>query len=99
MTMHRILILLLNLHSCFAGFLRPYPRPGKPQVHAFRAGKACSGSGKPGYIKSGLRRQSVSLRNRPIGIRDGREGLSEFQAGIVYMMDSEYATLAIASLG
>jgi hypothetical protein len=80
-------LLLLNLHICWAGFVRTYPRPEKPAIHPMVAGKASKGAGHPGYVKSSLATQFVTSRSRQIEYRSGREPLSEFQAGIVYMMN------------
>ncbi|ETS85667.1 hypothetical protein PFICI_03692 [Pestalotiopsis fici W106-1] len=88
-------ILLLNVHISLAKFIRTYPRPEKPAFHTLVAGKPSKGAGDPGYIKSSLGTQFVDSRpsNRStIAQRDGREALSEFQAGVVYMMDIDVGT-------
>lgn len=88
MALYAVLLLLLNAQACLASFLRTYPRPEKPAFHALRAGKACNGPEEPGYIKSSLKTQPVASRYQSIAARDGTEPVSEYQAGIVYTIDS-----------
>lgn len=98
-------LLLLHIHLCLAKFPRTYPRPERPAFHTLVAGKPANGAGDPGYIKSSLGTQFVNgstpaargrnnnNRSSSIVPRDGREALSEFQAGVVYMMDSAWHLL------
>ncbi|KAI4596684.1 hypothetical protein KJ359_005026 [Pestalotiopsis sp. 9143b] len=95
-------LLLFHAHLCLAKFPRTYPRPERPAFRTLVAGKPASGAGDPGYIKSSLGTQFVNgstpaARGRnnqssSIAPRDGREALSEFQAGVVYMMDIDVGT-------
>ncbi|KAI0155666.1 aspartic peptidase domain-containing protein [Pestalotiopsis sp. NC0098] len=97
-------LLLLHIHLCLAKFPRTYPRPERPAFHTLVAGKPANGAGDPGYIKSSLGTQFVNgstpaargrnnnNRSSSIVPRDGREALSEFQAGVVYMMDIDVGT-------
>ncbi|KAH8203763.1 hypothetical protein TruAng_002056 [Truncatella angustata] len=46
----------------------------------------------PGYIKSGLSSIPVTSRNQSLIHRDGRETVSKFQAGVVYLIDIDVGT-------
>lgn len=102
-------LLLLHAHLCLAKFPRTYPRPERPAFRTLVAGKPANGAGDPGYIKSSLGTQFVNgstpaARGRnnqsssSIAPRDGREALSEFQAGVVYMMDSAWHLFKLLDL-
>ncbi|KAM0816727.1 putative Peptidase A1 domain-containing protein [Seiridium cardinale] len=92
MTLYTAILLLMCISICSTANLPQYPRPEKPAFHALAEGKACKGPRDPGYIKSKLDTQFVHPKNQSISSRDGREPLSEFQAGVVYIMEIDIGT-------
>ncbi|KAI1858045.1 uncharacterized protein JN550_012938 [Neoarthrinium moseri] len=82
----------LLLPPGFARFFRPQSRPQRGDSNTLRVGKACTGKGQPGYIKTTLQRATVTASNQSIVPRWAREPLKEFQEGVVYLMDIDIGT-------